>query len=68
MVKKIEKPNMGLSTHQQKKLACEIWYESVNNLKIVKKRKKKKKKKFQNPIVGLSTNHKKKLACEIWYQ
>ena len=62
MVKKIEKPNMGLSTHHQKKLACEIWYESVNNLQIVKKRKKNEKK-FENPIVGLSTHYKKKLAC-----
>ena len=39
------KPNVGLIIHQQKKLACEICYESVNNLKIVTKRKKRKKMK-----------------------
>ena len=34
---------MGLSIHKQKKLAFEIWYESVNNLKKGKKEGKKLK-------------------------
>ena len=40
MKKKFENPIVGLSTNHKKKLACEIWYESVNNLKIVKKKSK----------------------------
>ena len=31
MKKKFENPIVGLSTHHKKKLACEIWYESINN-------------------------------------
>ena len=46
--KKIEKPNVVLSIYHQKKLTCQIWYESGKNLKIVKKNKKKINKKKRN--------------------